>query len=120
MPSKPSRWPEQLGPNQANKIRNAFWLLEDNLQPEERDKASPTYRLGWYEHLQANQFRQEDLEHFRRFVDEMAERALKRSYRTEAIFPSSPPIGLNAERIDVNVLQARVLCESLQAGLEET
>ena len=120
MPFKPSTWPEQLGPNQATKIRNAFQLLEDNLCPEERDKASPTYRLGWYEHLQANQFRQEDLEHFRRFVDEMAERALKRSYHTEAIFPSSLPAGLNAEGVDLNVLRARVLCESLQAGLEES
>lgn len=119
MSFKPLIWPEQLGPSQATKIRSAYRLLEDNLRPEECDKASPTYRLGWYEHLQANQFRQEDLEHFRRFVDEMAERAQKRSYRTEALFPSASQTGLNAERIDINVRRARELCESLQAGLEQ-
>jgi hypothetical protein len=117
--STPFTWPEQLGSNQAVKIRSAFRLLEDNLRPEECDRASSSYRLGWYERLQANQFGQEDLEHFRRFVDEMAERALKRSYRTESLFPSAPPTGLNAERVDVNVRRARELCESLRAGLEE-
>jgi hypothetical protein len=119
MPSDSAHWPEHFGARHATKIRYAFRLLEDNLRPEERDKSSPTYRLGWYEHLQANSFRKEDLENFRRFVDEMAERALKRSYHTEAIFPTSGPAGLNAERIDTNVLEARALCESLRHGLEK-
>ena len=119
MPFKPSSWPGRLGPNQATKIRNAFLLLEDNLRPEECDKTSPTYRLGWYERLQANQFRQEDMEHFRSFVDEMVERAQTRSYRTESLFPSAAPSGLNAERIDLNVRRARELYESLQAGSDE-
>lgn len=119
MPSDRAIRPEQLGSGHAAKIRDAFRLLEDNLQPEERDKSSPSYRLGWYEHLQANRFRPEDLEHFRRFVDEMAERALQRSYRTEAIFPSGAPAGLNAEGIDINILRARALCESLPDRLEE-
>lgn len=118
-PSNPAKRPLQFGPGHAAKIIHAFRLLEDNLRSEERDRASPAYRLGWYDRLQENSFGQEEMEHFRRFVDEMAERALKRSHRTEAIFPSSAPVGLNAERIDMNVLQARALCESLRHGLEE-
>lgn len=120
MPSNVTGRSEQGETGQAAKIRIAFQLLEDNLRPEERDKASPTYRLGWYDNLRANRFGGADLEHFRRFVDDMTERALKRSYRTEAIFPSNPATGLNAEGVDRSVLQARALCESLQGGLEES
>lgn len=119
MSRNPIDGPERLPPTQTAKIRDAFWLLEDNLHPEERDRTSPTYRLGWFEHLEADRFRREDLEHFRRFVDEMVERALKRSYRTETIFPSSAPVGLNAERIDMNVVRVRALCESLRHASDE-
>jgi hypothetical protein len=54
------------------------------------------------------------MDHFRRFVDEMAERALKRAYLTEALFPS----GGSAGGPDDNVLRARQLCESLRDPLE--
>ena len=119
MTSKILESPEEWGPSQTSKIHHAFQLLEDNLWPEECDKASPTYRLGWYDHLQANRLRREDLEQFRRFVDEMAERALKRSFHTEALFPSGSATGLNADSVDFNVLRARELCEGLHAGIEE-
>src|SRR3546814_21192985 len=79
MTSKTLESPEEWGPSQTATIQHAFQLLKDNLRPEECDKASPTYRLGWYEHIQANRLRRADLETFRRFVGEMAERALRRS-----------------------------------------
>lgn len=119
MPSTAPRRFVQIEAGQAMKVRTVFQLLADNLRPEECDRESPTYRLRWYDNLQDNHFGLEDLEHFRRFVDDMAERATRRSHRTEAIFPSGPATGLNAEGIDLNVLQARSLCESLRAGLDE-
>jgi hypothetical protein len=104
---------EPVEAGHETKIRTVFQLLEENLLPEERDRASPAYRLGWYDSLLANRFGGADLENFRRFVDDMTERALKLSYRTEAIFPSDSATGLNAERIDLRILRARSLCESL-------
>lgn len=113
MPSTATRRPEPIETGPAAKIRTVFQLLEDNLLPEERDKADPAYRLGWYDKLQAGGFDGADLRNFRCFVDDMTERALKLSYRTEAIFPSDSATGPNAERIDHRILRARSLCESL-------
>lgn|SRR5690606_16448015 len=107
------RNPASIASDDEQKIRTVFRLLEVNLLPEERDKASPGYRLGWYDKLQAGQFDGADLERFRGFVDDMAERALMLSHRTEAIFPSDSVAGLNADWIDRRILQARSICESL-------
>lgn len=104
---------EPLETGHEAKIRTIFQLLEDNLLPEERDRTNPAYRLGWYDKLQARRFDSADLQHFRRFVDDMTERALKLSYRTEAMFPSDSASGLNAERIDPRILRVRSLSESL-------
>lgn len=107
---------QQSGPIETvhkDTIRIVFQLLEDNLFPEERDRTSPAYRLGWYDELQASRFDGADLAQFRRFVDDMTERALTLSYRTEAIFPSGSATGHTAERIDPRILRARSLCESL-------
>lgn len=104
---------ESFATDHETKVRTVFQLLEDNLLPEERDRTHPAYRLGWYDKLNAHQFDGADLQHFRRFVDDMTERAVKLSYRTEAIFPSAPATGLNAERVELRILQARALCESL-------
>lgn len=113
MPSATTQRSEPLATDHEAKIRTVFQLLEDNLLPEERDRANPAYRLVWYDKLQARQFDGSDLQHFRRFVDDMAERAVRLSYRTEAIFPSGPATDLNAERVDLRILQARSICESL-------
>src|SRR3546814_13915930 len=109
MTSKTLESPEEWGPSQTSTIQHAFQLLEDNLQPEECDTASPAYRLGWYEHLQANRLRREVMEQFRHFVDEMAERALKRSFRTVALFPSGSATGLNGARCECNVPHTRAV-----------
>lgn len=113
MRSRAIRRSEPIATGDEEKIRIVFQLLQENLLPEERDRASPAYRLGWYEKLQRGCFDGADLERFRRFVDDMAERALKLSYQTEAIFPSESAAGLNAETVDPRILQARSICEGL-------
>jgi len=105
--------PEPIEPGQHEKLRMVFRLLEENLLPEERDRGNAAYRLGWYENLQARRFSRADMEHFRRFVDDMSERALELRYRTEALFPSDSAMGLNAQVVEPRILQARSICEGL-------
>lgn len=113
MPSTAMRRSEPPETGHEDKIRMVFQLLEENLLPEERDRTSTAYRLGWYDRLQARRFDGADMELLRRFVDDMSERALKLSYRTEAIFPSDSATGLNAQMVDLRILRARSICEDL-------
>lgn len=105
---------------QLAKVRRTVSLLEAHLQPEERDEGAPDYRLGWYERMQAQACRREDVAQFRRFVDEMCERAVKRASRTEALFPSIHAGTLSAEGSEPHVLRARQLCESFCADFDKS
>lgn len=99
------------------KVRHAVDLLEEHLCPEERDAAAPSYRLGWYHRTEARECSREDIDHFRRFVEEMSERALRRAHRTQALFPTPGGSPMNGGEGSFNVLRARQLCESFCASL---
>lgn len=113
MPSTEMWRPKPIEPGQDEKVRLVFQLLEESLLPEERDRGSVAYRLAWYDNLQAKRFGRADMEHFRRFVDDMSERLLELRYRTEALFPSDSATELNARVVDPRILQSRSICESL-------
>lgn len=102
---------------QLAKVRHTFGLLEEHLLPEERDEGQPSYRLGWYRRIQAGECTHSDVALFRRFVDEMCERALQRASRTEALFPSPKSPQASAQDSEIYALRARQLCESFCAEL---
>ncbi len=103
--------------SQLAKVHRTVNLLQRHLHAEERDVTTTAYRLGWYQRLQTKRCQREDIDQFRRFVDEMCERAVKRAGRTQALF-LSPDGGQDVgEGIEFDVLRARQLCESFCADL---
>jgi len=103
---------------QLAKVQGTVNLLEHHLVAEERDATAEGYRLAWYQRLQTKAYRREDIDQFRRFVDEMCERALKRANRTQALFPTPSAGQMADEGTEIDVLRARQLCESFCASLD--
>ena len=105
--------------SQLAKVHGTVNLLGRHLHAEERDATASAYRLAWYRRLETKVCHRDDIEQFRRFVDEMCERATQRDHCTQALFPSSATNeGFGGELV-LDIMRARRLCESFCASIKD-
>ena len=105
--------PAVIDEERISMAHDVLILLEQHLLPEECDETSSAYRLGWYRRIETRTCTHNDIALFRRFVDDMCERALYRASQTEALFRSESVSRVDTVGSKFNVLRARHFCEGL-------